>query len=167
MKLVLDSSGGTDWIEHRKNSWEYYGLTVPERFPVVMLTPFFAYKDVMQSIAYDKNLIETWNKTPMGEFYLIEAATQKLKGSVESVYWFSNSFTSTMWNFAFENDNLRNKMKDFINPNYALTSGMHRYCYKFLRDDEIDLLCDSYASLGLMTPDETRDLVNKMRMLNR
>lgn len=167
MKLVLDSSGGTDWIEHRKNSWEYYGLTVPERFPVVMLTPFFAYKDVMQSIAYDKNLIGIWNKIQMGEFFLIEAATRKLKGSVLSVYWFGTSMTSTVWQFCFENDKLRKHIKNRISPNYALATGMHRFCYKLLNDDEINLLCESYTSLGLMTYEESIDLINWMKLLNK
>ena len=168
LRISYDPGIDIQWKEHRKNSLAYYGFDDTEHTPVCGLTPFFVHTDIALSIVNDQILIELWDRTPMTEFYLIEAAVLKKHGTVSAAYWKSRTFMNSIWPFTMEQLDMDAMIGEFIEPKQqTLVSGLHRRCYAMLTDKNRSDLIANYARLGLLDQQKTQDLIDQMIALNQ
>jgi len=167
LRVSYETTNNDHWKNHRLNSWKYFNLEYRETPIVVNLAPFFLHKDIADILANDNNLLEYWNSNPSAEFFLIEAATIKKYHALEEKYWFSDTFVRSIWPFNFDQLDMDEYLKYFIDPqDRTLCSGLHRLCYNRLSNKNIQELIKHYEDLQLLTAEETVDLITQMRALN-
>ena len=166
MRISYHQGDNEQWIYHWRNSMNHYG--VEDKSMVVNLTPFFVYTDVALSIVIDDDLLIKWDHVPLGEFYLVQAATIKKYGSIAAVYYETSTFMNSIWPFTMEQLDMDAMIGEFIEPKQqTLVSGLHRRCYAMLTDKNRSDLIANYARLGLLDQQKTQDLIDQMIALNQ
>jgi hypothetical protein len=150
------------------NSFKHFELDASNEIRLFNRTPYFSMTNISKQIV-DEDLFNKWGDVYLEEFSLMQAAMLRSGIKITDFYFSEHNWRSGIWEEFLEsyldpNNFITNLIMN--GPRLKLVSSIHRRVFSKLPDEIIEKQIEIWTSLGLLTYNESVDLIREMKELN-